>query len=556
MTVFIRGAIAALGGLFVYASHEPVGWFIAGIVGTALLYISLAPWGHGSRVGRSGRVAAGPTIAQGMLFGFIHGLTQYLLLLPWIGEFVGNLPYIALAVVLALYSIALGAGGVALARWRRWGAFLFPLFYVAVEYLRSSWPFGGFAWVRLAWGQINGPLANLVSLGGPALVTAATVFVAVGLAVALINRDRLVGLAVAALVLLMGLTTSLYVDRDGTSSETVSVAAVQGNVPRMGLEFNAQRRAVLANHVRETRNLDEQVDLVIWPENSSDVNPFTDPEAAALINSAVDAAQAPILVGTITRDEVGPRNTMVVFDPETGAGEYHHKKYLQPFGEYMPFREFFRLFSPWVDAAGNFQPGDGTGTVSMDAASLGRAVVVGIQTCYEVIFDQAGRDAIANGAEFLSTPTNNATFGFTDMTYQQLAMSRMRAIEFDRAVVVAATSGVSAIVMPDGSVEQRTRIFEAATLTADIPLKQTITLAARVGFYVELVLVIMGTLAGIAALWFNARSRNQVGSSKTSKNAASRKQPVKKTGQSSRGGNSSGAGKQRAASARATTRRK
>ena len=82
MTVFIRGAIAALGGLFVYASHEPVGWFIAGIVGTALLYISLAPWGHGSRVGRSGRVAAGPTIAQGMLFGFIHGLTQYLLLLP------------------------------------------------------------------------------------------------------------------------------------------------------------------------------------------------------------------------------------------------------------------------------------------------------------------------------------------------------------------------------------------------------------------------------------------------------------------------------------------
>src|SRR5699024_2799155 len=248
-----------------------------------------------------------------MIFGFIQGLTQYLLLLPWIGEFVGNLPYIALAVVLALYSIALGAGGVALARWRRWGAFLFPLFYVAVEYLRSSWPFGGFAWVRLAWGQINGPLANLVSLGGPALVTAATVFVAVGLAVALINRDRLVGLGVAALVLLMGLTTSLYVDRDGTSSETVSVAAVQGNVPRMGLEFNAQRRAVLANHVRETRNLDEQVDLVIWPENSSDVNPFTDPEAAALINSAVDAAQAPILVGTITRDEVGPRNTMVVF---------------------------------------------------------------------------------------------------------------------------------------------------------------------------------------------------------------------------------------------------
>ena len=284
------------------------------------------------------------------------------------------------------------------------------------------------------------------------------------------------------------------------------------------------------------------MDLVIWPENSSDVNPFTDTQASTLITSAVEHAQAPILVGTITQDEVGPRNTMVVFDPESGTGEYHNKKYLQPFGEYMPHRDFFRMFSPWVDSAGNFQPGDGTGTVTMDAAKLGRAVVVGIQTCYEVIFDQAGRDAIANGAEFLATPTNNATFGFTDMTYQQLAMSRMRAIEFDRAVVVSATSGVSAIVMPDGSVDQNTRIFEAATLVAEIPLKQTVTLAARVGFYVELVLVIMGVLSGVAALWLNTRSQKN-----TSK---------KKPAQSHLKKSTAGAGSPRKTPARASTRRK
>ncbi|GAB3591637.1 Apolipoprotein N-acyltransferase [Corynebacterium faecale] len=526
MTLSIRLAIAGLGGLLVYASYEPIGWFLAGIVGITLLYVSLAPWnlrGPAKKRKKTDPVtlreqlATGPTVAQGMLLGFVHGLVQYLLLLPWIGEFVGNLPYIALAVVMALYSIALGAAGVAVARWQKWGVFLFPLAYVAVEYLRSNWPFGGFAWVRLAWGQVNGPLANLTALGGPALVTTATVLVAVGVGVAIIGRTRLAGLGVAALIMVIGMVSSFYVDREGTSSETIEVAAVQGNVPRMGLEFNAQRRAVLANHVRETRNLDSQVDLVIWPENSSDVNPFTDVEASTLITSAVESAQAPILVGTITRDEVGSRNTMIVFDPETGAGEYHNKKYLQPFGEYMPYRDFFRMFSPWVDAAGNFQPGDGTGTVSMDAAKLGRAVVVGIQTCYEVIFDQAGRDAIAAGAEFLATPTNNATFGFTDMTYQQLAMSRMRAIEFDRAVVVSATSGVSAIVTPDGQVEQSTRIFEAATLTADIPLKQTITLAARVGFYVEMVLVIIGSLAGIAALWFNARSRTTTSGRKDAK---------------------------------------
>ena len=556
MTLFIRSVIAGVGGLLVYASNEPIGWFIAGIVGIVFLYASLAPWNTNFR--KSGasprrrskntpptlleKLSTGPTIAQGMLLGFIHGLIQYLLLLPWIGEFVGNLPYIALSIVMALYSLGIGAAGVAITRWPRWGVFFFPVLSVAVEYLRSSWPFGGFAWVRLAWGQINGPLANLTAFGGPALVTCATVLVAVGLGVALIGRDRLVGAGVAMSVLLVGGVSSLYVDRSGTTTESIEVAAVQGNVPRMGLDFNAQRRAVLANHVRETRQLDHQVDLVIWPENSSDVNPFTDVQASTLINSAVEHAQAPILVGTITRDEAGPRNTMIVFDPDSGTGEYHNKKYLQPFGEYMPYRDFFRMFSPWVDSAGNFQPGDGTGTVTMDAAKLGRAVVVGIQTCYEVIFDQAGRDAIANGAEFLATPTNNATFGFTDMTYQQLAMSRMRAIEFDRAVVVSATSGVSAIVMPDGSVDQSTRIFEAATLTAEIPLKQTVTLAARVGFYVELVLVIMGVLSGVAALWLNTRSQKN-----TSK---------KKPAQSNQKKSTARAGSPRKTPARASTRRK
>ncbi|BAU95834.1 apolipoprotein N-acyltransferase [Corynebacterium suranareeae] len=536
MTLLVRLALAAMGGLFVYASNEPIGWFIAGIVGIALFFASLAPWSIGTPPKRRRknepvpflqRVSVGPTIPQGMLLGFVHGLVAYLLLLPWIGEFVGSLPYIALSVVEALYSIALGAFGVAIARWKDWKVFLFPAMYVAVEYLRSSWPFDGFAWVRLAWGQINGPLANLAALGGVAFVTFATVLAAVGVAMVVISKKHLTGVIVTASVLVIGAVSSLYIDRDGTSSDSIEVAAIQGNVPRMGLDFNAQRRAVLSNHARETLKLDQQVDLVIWPENSSDVNPFTDAQARAIIDGAVDHAQAPILVGTITVDEVGPRNTMQVFDPVEGPTEYHNKKFLQPFGEYMPFREFLRNFSPYVDSAGNFQPGDGTGVVSMNAANLGRAVTVGVMTCYEVIFDRAGRDAIANGAEFLTTPTNNATFGFTDMTYQQLAMSRMRAIEFDRAVVVAATSGVSAIVNPDGSVSQRTRIFESATLTESIPLKDTVTIAARVGFYVELLLVIIGTLAGLFAVRMNSRSKSDKGSTRPAQQRV-KKVPAKK----------------------------
>ena len=275
----------------------------------------------------------------------------------------------------------------------------------------------------------------------------------------------------------------------------------------MGLDFNAQRRAVLANHVNETLELRDDlraqnmdVDAVFWPENSSDVNPFTDSEARALIDVAVRGIDAPLLVGTLTRDDVGSRNTMVVFDPKDGPGEYHHKRFLQPFGEYMPMRDFFRRFSDMVDLAGNFKPGDGNGVVH-----LGN-IAVGVATCYEVAEDEAYRMAIRNGAQLLSTPTNNATFGFTGMTYQQLAMSRMRALETDRAVVVVATSGVSAIVHPDGSVSQQTEIFTADHLVEKLPLRDSVTPAVRFGKILEWLLVAAGIML-MAVAGVSARTR-------------------------------------------------
>lgn len=492
----LRLLLATVSGLLAYASYEPLGWWIAGILGVTLLYLALAPWpARGSR----------PGLWTGALTGFIHGLVLYLFLLPWVGVFVGNLPYIALAVACALYALATGAGGVAIARWR-YGFLAFPFFYALVEYARSSWPFGGFSWVRLAWGQINGPLADLAPWGGPALVTLAAALVGTGLAALLVRntRVRVAGAAAVVLPLVAGLVSGLGVNDPRHTVGEVDVAAIQGNVPRMGLDFNAQRRAVLANHVRVTEELAAsgvEVDLVIWPENSSDVNPFADDRARELIDDAVAAVDAPVLVGTVTADEVGARNTMVVFDPETGPGDHHHKIYLQPFGEYMPMRDFFRLFSPYVDQAGDFKPGDGDGTVGMQIGDGGREVVVGVATCYEVAFDPAYRDAVLNGAQILTTPTNNATFGFTDMTYQQLAMSRLRAIELDRAVVVAATSGVSAMVHPDGTVSQNTGIFEPGQLVETLPLRDSVTFAAEHGFRVQLAIVMMGAVLVVAALW-------------------------------------------------------
>lgn len=523
MLLLLRLLLAGLGGAGVYYSFEPHGYWPLGIVGITVLFVSLMPW-------RGNFVSA----KSGALIGFVHSMVAYLLLLPWIGELVGAFPYGALAFWLSLYALLLGVFGVFIARMRL-GYIIFPLFYLAIELLRSSAPFGGFSWVRLGWGQVDGPLAFLASWGGPALVTAAAATVGTSIAALLfgpprqlvapetVDENPLVRLGmrteaesgaygVRALALFTGLIpfglafmAQQGVNQPHHTTDTINIAAIQGNVPRLGLEFNAQRRAVLENHVDVTKQLaesGEDVDIVIWPENSSDVNPFRDRQAGALIQEAVDDIQVPIMVGTLTVDEVGERNTMQVFNADGEPGDYHYKKYLQPFGETMPMRDIFKHVSDYVELAGDFKPGDGPGVVNM------ADVVVGVATCYEVSFDNAFRTSIENGAQILTSPTNNATFGFSDMTYQQLAMSRMRAIETDRAMVVPATSGVSAIVHPDGTVSQNTEIFEPDYLVEELPLRDSVTFAVRFGWWIQLILIALGVVGAGYAWMIKRQPRN------------------------------------------------
>jgi apolipoprotein N-acyltransferase len=257
-------------------------------------------------------------------------------------------------------------------------------------------------------------------------------------------------------------------------------------VPRLGLDFNAQRRAVLDNHVARTEQLAVDVaagrapqpDLVIWPENSSDIDPLRNPDARALIDRAARRIGAPVLVGAVLQPGgKWPTNTMVVWDPLTGPGEEHDKRRLQPFGEYMPYRAFFRLFSSYVDRSSNFVPGEGDGAVDVGP------VRVGVATCYEVIFDDLVRQCVRSGAQVLAVPSNNATFGRTEMTYQQLAMSRVRAVEHGRAVLVAATTALT-----------------PAALVAEVPLRSELTLGTRLGGQLELALALSALGAVIAVL--------------------------------------------------------
>ena len=440
-----RGAAALVAGYALCASFPPRHlWWLAPL-GIALLVLVLRD--------------RGPRAGFG--YGYLAGLGFLVPLLPWIGVYVGPLPWLALAGVEALFVGLFGSVATQVGRLPG-GPFWVACAWLGVEALRSYVPFGGFPWGRLAFGQPDGLLLPLASLGGPTLLSFGVALTGTGLA-ALLARcwahrsaptqlrhpTELVaacGAAVALLAPLLGaLALGPTVRAADTSTRTLTVAAVQGNVPRLGLDFNSQRRAVLDNHVARTEQLARDVaagtvprpDVVVWPENASDIDPLRNPDATAQIDRVARAIGVPILVGAvlINDDDRTTTNSVIVWDPVTGPGQQHDKGILQPFGEYLPYRSFFSRFSSYADRAGYFVPGDDNGVLTA------AGVPVSVATCWEVAFDRVIRGSVADGAQWIAIPTNNATFGRTEMTYQQLAMSRVRAVENGRAVVVAATSG-------------------------------------------------------------------------------------------------------------------
>ncbi len=493
-----RTALAALGGLALVLSfpgHDLTG---LAVLGPAALAIAVR----------------GQRARSGLWLGLVLGLVFMVPLLSWTGIYVGPLPWLALAVTEALYFALLGAASAVTSRlpgWPVWAAGL----WVADEALRGRWPLGGFPWGRLGFSQVDGPFTALAAYGGVPLVSFAVALTGTLLAAAVLavvrgrsrarRRVAVLALAGAVAVPVVGALAGLPLAGASLTEggPTRTVAVIQGNVPRAGLDFNAQRRAVLDNHAGETQQLaaavargeQPQPDLVVWPENSSDIDPYRNADAAEVITRAARAIGAPILVGAVVQ---GPgrflSNTGIVWDPVTGPGDTYVKQHPVPLAEYVPARSFFRFFSSDVDLVHDFAHGTEVGNLDVGGAAVGDVI------CFEVAYDGLVSDVVDGGAGMIVVQTNNATFGFTDESAQQLAMSRLRAVEFGRTVVVAATSGISAVVAPDGSVVRRSQLFTPDTFVEQIAQRDSRTVAERLDAGPEWVLTALGVGAVLAAV--------------------------------------------------------
>jgi apolipoprotein N-acyltransferase len=493
--------LALASGLLLAAAFPPAGVWPLAVVSPALLVLALS--------GRSLRAA----FAVGLLFGlgFFVPLLSWVVNLAWFA-------WVALAIASALIFAVFAIAQRLLLNLRYW-----PLavagWWVAAEAFRDRWPWGGFPWGRLAMSQAGLPTQGWAAIGGPPVLSLVVALTGTTLAWVLVSaltdgragtwrRPAIAAVVFAATAGVSCLPAALPLDPVPADAKTATVAAIQGNVPRARGSLAAQLDndvVITLNHATATDKLAAKVaagtlprpDLVIWPENSTSIDPSQYPPIYDEIASAAAAIGRPILVGAVLQNP--ERNAGVLWLPGKGPTTIYVKRQLVPFGEYLPLRSLISKITSLTQLLPtDFVPGNKTVVFSVGQIKLGDVI------CYEVAFDDLVRSEVQAGANLLSLQSNDATFErvgeITAESGQQLEMARIRAVEFDRSLVLASTTGYSAIIAPDGHLITTSGVWQQAELEARVPLLTGDTLAERAGAWPEWAIVGLTSLALLTAI--------------------------------------------------------
>ena len=389
------------------------------------------------------------------LSAFLFAFTFNLLSLHWTSTFVGSTPWIILAIGLSLFYLPLALIG-------RWGIASYSLIFIIVEEVRNHFPFGGFGWLRIAYSQPDSPYSQIASRGGAIALSALTVLIGSFIYYLFNKRIKL-------LLLLPGLLL-LIPNQVSVVGET-SALLVQGNVPQLGLDFNSRAKEVFNNHVKESMIAlkgNYNVDFIVWPENSVDVDPYTNKDVFEQLQSF----DTPLIVGAIVRKSEKLLNTSILW--QKANQEIYVKQHLTPFGEYIPLRSIASKISPLANEVEDFSPGNRQKTFIVGQARIAPVI------CFELIDDEILSKA-AKDSNILVVQTNSATFGTSAESAQQLSISRIRAIEHSRNILSVSTTGYSAVIDYNGRVLQKTSMATAEHLHATVELINQQSLRDRAG---------------------------------------------------------------------------
>jgi apolipoprotein N-acyltransferase len=483
-----RPALALGAGTLVALSMPPWGFWPLAVVGVVLFEIALGD---------------APSRRQRMTMGFLFGAGWMYLGMGWMVQLTAPGYVVAGGVFASFHMVAALVAPVG--TWRVIGR---PAAHALAEALRFSFPFGGIPLATLGMSQVGGPFVGVVRVGGVILLTWLVFQLGFALAgpapgvpsFARRHRPGAAGRphgAIAFGVVVVVVVLSLVAPRGSNTGETLEVAAVQGGGEQGTSALEVPSRLVTERHLAATRSIpdDAGLDLVLWPENTIDVDVFDGSEIYDAVVAEAARLDAPIAVGVTEEPRV---NSQILVAPDGEILGSYVKVRRVPFGEYVPLRGVLEALGAPIEQVGR----DAVAGTEPSILDLPDGTRVGVVISWEVFFAGRAREGVKLGAEAILNPTNGASYTGTIVQTQQVASSRLRAIENGRWVVQAAPTGFTAIVDADGDVRQRTAVSERKVLYDIVELREGRTWYTNLGdgpFVVALLL----TLA--ASLWFSRR---------------------------------------------------
>lgn len=498
MPLWVAAVLAAASGPILDAAFPDKGIWPLAFVGIALALIAFR----------------GRSVGGALLVGLLAGLSFYFTHIAWAALFLGPVPMTALS-TLESFFVAAGAATIALAyRWVPrvsprvlWQLTIVPAtvagLWTAREAWSAVWPYGGFAWGRVALSQSESPIASLFSLLGISGVSFVMVAI-VALAIELCRLTDVTSLTRATVGVGAVAIAFALPSWPVASSESLDVLAVQGN-GKAGYFDERERGDLLEAQLRATEERDgEHADVIVWPEGGSDIDPVDEPYAASVFDYLTESFDAPLVLGVITSENDEFFNSSLLWLPGEGLADQYNKRHPVPFGEYIPDRSFWRPFAPELIDLVQRQYAPGTTDAVLD---LG-AAMVGVNICFDIVDDDLLYESVRDGAQVIFAQSNNADFGRTDESEQQLAIARVRAMELGRSVVNISTVGTSAIIAPDGSTIAQLEWFTADSMLEAVPLSDTVTPALVLGRFIEWT-VSFGALLILVLAGFSAAPAKQ-----------------------------------------------
>ncbi len=469
---------AALGsGSLVAFSLPPWGWWPLAFIGIAIF----------ARITTSGTTRPRTQFLFGTIFAFgwfAPGMCWMWFLTP---------PGYVIAVLLfaALHGVASVIGSRSM-----YPLVALPLAHALAETFRFSFPFGGVPLASLAISQSASPLVGIVRIGGPLLLTFCVLQIGFALS-QLVVAPRIKHIAVFSAITALIVCAGIIAPRGNDTGETRTIAAVQGGGPQGTLAINTNPRDVVERHIAATRTINStNLDMVIWPENVIDVADFYNSDERIEIAEQAARLGAPFVVG-ITED-MNARyftNAQIVVNEDGTLGDRYDKVRRVPFGEFVPLRGLLEALGAPVDRI----PRDALAGSDIARLQVGDTTV-GVAISWEVFFSGRANEGIEAGGSMLVNPTNGSSYTGTILQTQQIASSRLRAIENGRWLVQVSPTGFSAFISPTGEVFDRTGVSEQRVLERTINLRSGRTLYSNLGDlpFIVVMVAVLASLASIA----------------------------------------------------------